>query len=223
MLDRLVQEHSDSGPIAPARQHRVEGLAVVECVVPARGRTKGSRETPETTALVEAALSTHYWITSPEKNVLLIATSREFLADTLGNIKRKALSPPTLDAELTEWRHVTGDRSIWGMRHYPSSPEPRDLSDPRRLNKSCDGLVYDIDVSAGRARLAFVRCDTAAADAFGSGVKVYVHTGAEFRREEDGTLVAEIDWSGENGRIARKVQSALAFWLLMHLGHAVVI
>ena len=222
---RVLRQRDGKGPgVAAPKEHRIEGHRTIEYVVDraARRRTRGGSETPSDTEKINAVWSSRYWITSPAKNVLLVATSRKFLAETLRKIRKpdQTAFPSTLD----EWKYLGNLAPIWGMRHFPAQPTLRDLTDFRRRGtQTATGFTFEIDPIAKRARLTFLNCNQEAAENMQSIIHDYVYANTQFNTGPDGMLVAEIDWSKEPADVALRIKGSLAFWLQMQLGHGVVI
>ncbi len=217
------RDEQQRGFVAPKR-HRVEGHTTIEYVAGqmARSRPRGGSETPPDTKELDTIWCLRYWMTSPSKNVLLIATSRSLLAETLRKIKKpdRTAFPTT----LAEWKHLGNLTPIWGMRHFPAQPALRDLTDFRRRGtQTATGFTFEIDPIAKRARLTFLNCNQAAAENMQSIIHDYVYADTRFNTGSDGTLVARIDWSKEPAGVTLKIQAALEFWLQIQLGHGVVI
>jgi len=217
------RDEQERGFVAP-KKHRIEGHTTIEYVAGrmARRRSRGSRETPAVTEELDTIWCLRYWITSPVKNVLLVATSRSFLEETLRKIRKpdQTAFPTTLD----EWKYLGNLAPIWGMRHFPAQPTLRDLTDFRRRGtQTATGFTFEIDPIAKRARLTFLNCNQAAAKNMRSVIQQYVYADTQFSTGPDGMLVARIDWSKEPAGVALRIKAALEFWLQMQLGHAVVI
>lgn len=224
LLHHLLDQVPDPESLIPAaKSHIIEGHEAIEFVAThlTESRTKGGRETPESTKKIDLAWSERFWITSPKKNVLVVATTREVLAQTL----RKIETPDTkaFPASLPEWKNVDGHSPVFGMRHYMGPPEMLDMSDMRRQGKrKLSGFSFHVDPDGGAATIAFLNCNELSLRTIRASIEQYAYKRATFR-SEGGSLVARIDWSKEPAEVADKVKSDLAVWLHIYIGHAFVI
>ena len=72
-----------------------------------------------------------YFITRPRPNVLICATDRAFLEETLKRID-KVQATRAFPADLLEWKHVNTKASVWAIRHYRKEAAANDPSSPLR-------------------------------------------------------------------------------------------
>jgi len=226
LFERLLKQsgRKPNPHVASPARHRIEGHEVIEFVtnVPFHKRTRGAKETPEHTRLIDAALSVRYWIAAPSKGVLVVATSQSVLKTTL----HKVVNPDqkAFPATLPEWNHISGTASIWGMRHFKPKPRPSDFSDFRQNSiPVISGFTFEIDPKTKRANATFIDCDSESKKRLRSSVEHYVWSGTRFTETDTGVLVAKIDWSKPALRNVSKLQGDLSVWLIMYLGHAVLI
>jgi hypothetical protein len=226
LFEKLLLQHPEpTSQIPAAKRHVIDGYnAIAYSVSPPD--LNHSRTTPEQKKRIDATLSIRYWIASPVENVLVVATSREVLEETL----RKVSNPDqkAFPASLEGWMHITGDMPTWGMRHLPEKPDPFDhtpLTSLRDEEEGYDvsGLTFGIDGEADKAELTFVNCSS----------KMLVRIQSMIRREFTSLtsttvgphhrVLFYLDWSEETPDDARKAGRQFVFWLLYHLGHAAVI
>jgi hypothetical protein len=92
----------------------------------------------------------------PKPNVLVVATSRDYLREVLARI-RGATGPRALPDELPEWKYINIHNHSWGLRHYDKSQANLDPSSPIGGEKSANfpddkaiGLVFNSDPAPGR-------------------------------------------------------------------------
>ena len=224
LFELLLQPDREPNTYVPApKKHRVEGHDTVEYVT-SRFVRERAREATETQAIakqIDAAVSIHYWIASPSKNVLIVSTTRDFLAESLRKIEQP--DQTAFPESLEEWNHLNNDVSVWGLRHFQPKPRLTDLSDNRRHHDlTIAGLTFEIDANAGKATLTFLNCNPQAKKWMRSSIESCIHAKTQFRADVDGTLVAEIDWSTEPPEVADRIKLLLCGWLQTCLGHAVV-
>lgn len=92
----------------------------------------------------------------PKPNVLVVATSRDYLREVLARIGG-ATGPRALPDELPEWKYINIHNHCWGLRHYDKSQANLDPSSPIGGEKSANfpddkaiGLVFNSDAAPGR-------------------------------------------------------------------------
>jgi len=110
-------------------------------------------------AVFQEKLEEDVWTTLvafPRPNVLVVATSRDYLRDVLARI-RGATGPKALPDELPEWKYVNTRARCWALRHYDKSQADLDPSSPIGAEKFADfpndkaiGLVFNFDPVPGR-------------------------------------------------------------------------
>jgi hypothetical protein len=96
-----------------------------------------------------------FFVCRPRPGVLICATNRGYLEETLRRIDRKP-GTRALPGDLPEWKHVDVKAPVWGIRHYwkelaaedPSSPLHPDGDDPAAV-----GLAFSFGPgNGGRVR-----------------------------------------------------------------------
>lgn len=226
LFEKLLRQHPEPRSHIPAAStHRVEGHETIAFSASPPKRNPG--EPPEDRKLTDAALSIRYWIAAPVENVLVVATSRDVLADTL----RKVANPDqkAFPATLEEWKHITGDMPLWGMRHFP---DEIDATTATGLAKQAaagriSGFTFEIDAKVGKAGMTFLDCSPDLSCRLQLSVVRYISSqalSAEYTQETTvGTLLQPLDWSYVPSEEARKIEGSLASMLSMWIGHAVVI
>lgn len=106
-----------------------------------------------------AKLEEDVWTTLvafPRPNVLIVATSRDYLRDVLARIGG-ATGPRALPDDLPEWKYINIHDHCWGLRHYDKSQANLDPSSPIGGEESANfpdekaiGLVFNTDATPGR-------------------------------------------------------------------------
>ncbi len=92
----------------------------------------------------------------PQKNVVLVATNRDFLQEVLVRMRgagRERAFPET----LSEWRYVNEKNQFWGLRHFDRRQAKEDPTSPFGGQKSANipdeqavGLTYQCDPKSER-------------------------------------------------------------------------
>jgi hypothetical protein len=110
-------------------------------------------------AVFQEKLEEDVWtalVVFPKPNVLVVATSRDYLRDVLARIGG-ATAPRALPNELPEWKYINIHDHCWGLRHYDKSQANLDPSSPIGGEKSANfpddnaiGLVFNFDAAPGR-------------------------------------------------------------------------
>jgi len=222
LFETLLQQHPEPTSLIPAAaRHRIAGYAAIAYSSSPTGRHANSRATPDQRKRIAAALSVRYWIASPMKNVLIVATSRAVLAETLRKVEHP--DPTAFPATLEEWQQITGEMPIWGMRHYHTLPRRGDMSDLREEGRRMSGFTFEIDPTADKAELTFLDCNPKMIRSVRYNIVTYVYSDAKFTEGPDGRLVVHLDSSEKAAEDAFDVASDLVGWLVFHLGHAYVI
>lgn len=228
LFEKLLQQHPEPRSHIPAAsRHQIERHDAISWSASPPGKRNTGRETAEETSLIEAALSIRYWIASPKGNVLVVATTRDVLAETL----RKVSSPDqnAFPTTLKEWEHLTGRMPTWGMRHYPSERTPEDMSDLRgpKGESRISGFTFEIDPKADKAKLTFLDCSPELSCRLRLNVLRYISVNsldAKYTQETTvGTLVQPLNWSHDPPDEAGRTEGKLASMLIIWLGHAFVI
>lgn len=113
----------------------------------------------QTVAVFHKKLEEEVWTTLvafPKPNVLVVATSRDYLREVLGRISG-AIGLRALPHKLPEWKYINIHAHCWGLRHYDKRQANLDPSSPIGGEKSANfpddkavGLVFDSDAAPGR-------------------------------------------------------------------------
>ncbi len=92
-----------------------------------------------------------FFITFPEKGVVLVSTNKKFLQEMLFR-KRGTQGQTTLPDSLREWAYVNKTVKFWGLRHYDKLQSKYDPTSPFGGKKSANfpdeeavGLTYQCD------------------------------------------------------------------------------
>src|SRR5262245_15623594 len=72
-----------------------------------------------------------FFIAQPEPGVLICATNRAYLEETLRRIARKP-DKRAFPADLPEWKHVDLNAHVWAIRHYRKEFAKNDPTSPFR-------------------------------------------------------------------------------------------
>ena len=220
----LVKRPGKDSLIPPARRHNIAGHETIEFVASHlfHHRPKAGRETPELGKVIDLAWAERFWITSPEPNILLVATSRDFLESTLSGIEQP--NHESFSKDFDEWKTLTGNAPVWGMRHMKSKPVQGDITDPRRLGElDFSGSTFAISPRNQTATLRFLNCNQSFTKSMERSIAAYVDADAQFDADENGTLTARLDWSKLSDDELKNKAQGLAFWLQTHLGYAIII
>ncbi len=94
----------------------------------------------------------HFYVTFPRPNVLLYATDKTYLAQTLARMKTRAAAR-ALPANLPEWEHLDLAAPFWALRHFrqegadldPSSPVSGRHREANAPDVKAIGLVFSFD------------------------------------------------------------------------------
>jgi hypothetical protein len=97
------------------------------------------------------------FVSFPRPNVVMIATSRDYLQTTLQRLDGMT-GPRALPDSLSEWKYVHRDAAAWGLRHYDRSQTNLDPSSPFGGEKSGNvpdegaiGIVFEFDDQSDRS------------------------------------------------------------------------
>jgi hypothetical protein len=96
-----------------------------------------------------------YYFARPKSNILLAATDRDYLSETLARIGKKS-ADRALPKELAEWKHVDTKSPMWAVRHFDHKRGPTDFTSPlapfpdtdSRSDKSAVGVTFSLGKSA---------------------------------------------------------------------------
>lgn len=92
------------------------------------------------------------FVATPKKNVVLVATDRDYLRETLARIKSH-IGARALSDSLPEWKYIVKQSEFWGLRHFDKSPAAKvDPTSPFGGRKSANipdeqavGLSFSFD------------------------------------------------------------------------------
>lgn len=98
------------------------------------------------------------FVAIPQPDVLLCATDRGFLSETLNRMQQKG-ERRALPETLPEWRQVDTGAKYWAVRHYDKDDAQRDPSSPlsgeqmaaNEPDTQAVGIVFDFDPSRSKA------------------------------------------------------------------------
>jgi len=172
-----------------------------------------------------------FFITFPEKGVVLVSTSKQFLQEMLTRMHRTE-GQRALPTTLHEWTYVNKKAQFWGLRHYDKQQAKYDPTSPFEGQKSANfpdedaiGLTYQCDPkTARRATVTYLtgkHADTKkiAASRFPEATdpKAMVGLHIQYQELEPGVIRSTLD-------LAHSQPTDLFFFMFMaHLGHAVYI
>ena len=225
LFSSLTQHPAESATEAVRpRREQVEGHDTVAYSAThyVTNRTRRSRETPEVSNRIDAALTVRYWVTSPSKNVLLVSTSLPLFSRTLRSIREAPnVVSATPDSDSTPF---SGQPHIWGVRNFQREPAQEDVSDFRRpLNLRTSGFAFAIDPGRETCELFFFQCTAESAEVIRTYISDFSGDAVEFPVTADGTVHAKINWSKQSTEPNAQVRVRLFNWLLSHIGHAVLV
>ena len=113
----------------------------------------------------------------PRPNVILVATDRNYLAETLARMQGKP-GPRALPTSLPEWRHVNRQSQFWALRHYDPDQAAQDPTSPLHVSDSAFvgsdtraiGLVFNLTrESDARATIVYLSQDEGLLDQLNRG------------------------------------------------------
>jgi hypothetical protein len=97
-----------------------------------------------------------FYITFPEKGVVLVSTNKQFLLEMLARM-HGTNEQRALPNSLHEWTYVNKNAQFWGLRHYDKQQAKYDPTSPFEGKKSANfpdeaaiGLTYQCDPKTGR-------------------------------------------------------------------------
>jgi hypothetical protein len=125
-------------------------------------------------AVFQEKLENDTWtafVAFPNKNILAVATNRDYLREVLARLQGKK-GKRALPDDLPEWRYVDTDLQFWGLRHFDRTQAKLDPSSPFGGQKSANdadeqaiGLVYAFDLSSGKtAKITYLTGDNTRED-----------------------------------------------------------
>ena len=168
------------------------------------------------------------FVTFPNEHLVLLATDRGYLAETLARMQGK-VGPRALPSNLPEWKYVDTQAPFWGLRHYDKSQSQFDPSSPYGGRKSANfpdeqaiGVTVAFDPERGRLatltyfsgnlRIGVSPADTALGMAHSSDAK-----GLDAKYHELSPGIVQGTYSLEN----RQPVSFFVFVLEGILGHGI--
>ena len=96
------------------------------------------------------------FVTFPNEHLVLLATNRDYLAETLARMHGKG-GPRALPSDLPEWNYVNTQARFWGLRHYDKNQSQFDPSSPYGGRKSANfpdeqaiGMTFVCDPERGK-------------------------------------------------------------------------
>jgi hypothetical protein len=121
-------------------------------------------------AVFQEKLENDTWtafVAFPNKNILTVATNRDYLREVLARLQGKK-GKRALPDDLPEWKYVNTDLQFWGLRHFDRTQAKLDPSSPFGGQKAANdadeqaiGLVYVFDRSSGKtAKITYLTGDT---------------------------------------------------------------
>jgi len=172
-----------------------------------------------------------FFITFPEKGVVLVSTNKQFLQEMLAR-KRGAQGQIALSDSLREWGYVNKTAKFWGLRHYDKLQSKYDPTSPFGGKKSANfpdeeavGLTYQCDPrTERRATLIYVTGARAesrkiAADRFPDTGDPERMAGLHIQHRELSLGVIQSTFD-----LSHSQPTDLFFFIFMdHLGHAVYV
>lgn len=164
-----------------------------------------------------------FFLCRPLPGVLICATDKSYLEETLKRIGRKP-TRRALPAELAEWQHVDVKARIWAIRHYLEETAENDPSSPLRPKAAANfpdtsavGFVFWY--SPGADKIARARYLSSAKGALKIATEGWHHPtqGLVPNINQSSAGVVEIAASVSEERTA----DMFLFVLLAYLGHAI--
>jgi hypothetical protein len=171
-----------------------------------------------------------FFITFPEKSVVLVSTNRQFLQQMLARM-HGAEGQRALPNSLHEWTYVNKKAQFWGLRHYDRQQAKYDPTSPFEGKKSANfpdegaiGLTYQCDAKTRRATVTYLTAAGAdtrkiAADRFPDAGEPAQLAGLHIQYQdlEAGVMQTTFD-------LSHSVPVDLFFFIFMaHLGHAIYV
>jgi hypothetical protein len=96
-----------------------------------------------------------FYLARPRPNVLVSATDRSFLAETLSRMSRQ-VSPRAFPMDLPQWKHIDPSAQEWALRRYSRrSLEDREDPDPAQHDPKAQGFVFHLSPDGYRCTLRY--------------------------------------------------------------------
>jgi len=138
--------------------------------------------------MFEEKLEEDIWkifVAIPQPDVLLCATDRGFLSETLNRMQQKG-EKRALPETLPEWQQVDTGAKYWAVRHYDKDDAQSDPSSPlsgvqmaaNEPDTQAVGIVFDFD--PGRSKAAKIRYLSASKKALRIATKLFNHPNEQF-------------------------------------------
>ncbi len=174
-----------------------------------------------------------FWITSPKPDVLLIATSSDFLKAILEKMARP--DKTALPTTLSNWRHIDAAATVWGMREYqPRNPQVLDISDARWREglelpafANATGFSFQQNEADNRIEIVWLGCDDGMIEKLRKSIRHRVakdEVDCAVQSEGNGVLRITVVWPDAKDlpRAAerRQMRSGIEMWLWWYLGRA---
>jgi hypothetical protein len=154
-------------------------------------------------------------VTQPLPDVMIYATDRSYLAETLARLRRRA-KDRALPAHLPEWRVLDVAKPIWAIRHYDHKDLADDPSSPRSVINDGQGTGLVFEFTPAKDRVATVKYLTGHKDAVTLMKSVWLHpqekTTPTIRSGEPGVVEIAMPIEGPAGQR----ESGAMFFLLLN-------
>jgi hypothetical protein len=154
----------------------------------------------------------------------LIATDRDYLADVLNRMGRRA-NTRALPEELPEWKQVDTSAQFWAVRHYDKDGAKTDPTSPlsglelaaNNPDKQAIGLALSYRTQADELTIKYLSANPAAAKIAEESWKPESYAlSPRIRAQEEGVI--EVLFSRRDLR-----DSILTLLVLASLGHAIFV
>jgi hypothetical protein len=166
-----------------------------------------------------------YYVAQPRPGVLICATHKGYLEETLKRIGSKP-KKRALPADLPEWKHVDLKARVWAIRHYRVESADNDPSSP--LNGKAGGKEGNDNAAVGvvfwynpeTSKVLQARYLSGAKDAVEIASKDWVYPSPGFKpkikKADPGVVEITVEFSKDN-------ENMFVFVLLLQLGHGIII
>jgi hypothetical protein len=170
-----------------------------------------------------------FLVSMPAPNVLLCATSQEFLAQVLNRIAHRG-AKRALPETLPEWKHINTEARFWAVRHYAASDAKSDPTSPlsgKRLaanwpDAQAIGIVFDFDPARSKvATIRYLSRSEKGLKLFSDEMKQASYPGQDFKpafyQTEPGIVEMAVSL------VENEQPGMFLFVLLLLLGHGVYV
>lgn len=123
-------------------EHRL-GLAYDSCLRFADKKIEMARQQVAQFDVKTSRGDRPYFVARPRPGILIRATDRAYLEETLKRSDRKA-DRRTLPADLPEWKQVDVTAGVWAVRHYRKETAAADWTSPLRRGHSPVSISNDL-------------------------------------------------------------------------------